>query len=378
MDDFNTEFSGSIRMTNSRGRAALPWVSFDRHRNNLNHPKIKTMTLSNAVESMMAQQSALAQKTVRQRASSSSSSLKGPSPGAMAPSSLCISYPAAVVLSMKREIENMLRVGDSIGLASLLHRLLVVPVSVSTLRATGIGKVINRIAKKQVVPAATSGSSSQDVARQIVSKWKRMVVVAKSNKGADQTAMQKDAQRREKARFHLNAAFLSMAKKKMMIRPLPELAVAVEDALYRRWCKVQNNAGGATDFRDYARVLRMLGANLKRNASLYAGLMVGGTLSPQALVNMSAQDLATSTQQEERKKTQLENSDLAKFASWKEQVEGERRETARKVALKCPVCGAVGAFVTDMPSTTSMAGVGNQKASAMATFLCCEITRPVD
>ena len=53
-----------------------------------------------------------------------------------------------MVLSIKREIEDMLHVEDSIGLKSLLHRLLIVPVSVSTLRATGIGKTINKIAKK--------------------------------------------------------------------------------------------------------------------------------------------------------------------------------------------------------------------------------------
>ena len=364
VDDFDTEFSGSIRMTNSRGRAALPWVSFDRHKNS--HPKTKTMTLSNAVENVMAQQSAQAQETGRP-------SKRLPAPGSTAASPpLCTSYPPAVVLSMKREIEDMVRVDDSIGLASRLHRLLVVPVSVSTLRITGIGKVINRIAKKKVVNT-TAAATSRDVAKQIVLKWKRMVAVSKT---AVQSTVQTEAQRRGKARAHLDAAFVSVAKKKSMTRPLPKLAIAVENALYHRWC-TRPKGGGSTDFRDYARVLRMLAVNLRRNPGLFESL-VDGTLLPEALVTMSAQELATSTQQEERKKTQLENSDLAKFASWKEQVEGERRETARKVALKCPVCGSLGAFVTDMPSTTSMAGVGNQKASAMATFLCCGITRPID
>ena len=208
-----------------------------------------------------------------------------------------------------------------------------------------------------------------------------MVASAKSGKSIVKST-EKDAQRREKARSHLSAAMATQSTANIGNDQLSEMAVAVEQALYNRWCKAEHDSSshgpiGGTDFRDYGRVLRMLAANLKRNESLFKGL-VSGTIAPQALVVMSAHELATSRQKEERERAKLENSDLAKFASWKEQLMAERRETARKIELQCPVCGAIGAYVSDLPSTTSMAGVGNQKAAAMAMFVCCGITRPVD
>ena len=389
VNDFATEFCGSIKMANAQSRSPLPWIPLSPKKLYKDHKNNTDITLASAVENIVSNS---VDRSVAATANPSQQTVAGKNS-----MSQHHAYPTHVVMSLKNDIVKMLEADDFLGLASLLHRLTVVPVTISSLRATGIGKLMNKISQNSAETLKKDNdilTTCRDLAKHIVGKWKRMVATSNRQRKSHKCS-QNDQERRKKACSHILASLLTAAKKSgksCSAKDSEELAKLIECAMYQRWCRSlqsSRNVGGKVsdasketkigtlDFQEYGRVLRMLSANLKRNESLYESL-VDGSLKPHTLVTMRAQDLATTQQQEERRRTQLENSDLAKFEGWKEKILAERKEGGLQMPIKCPACGGVGAFINELPSTTSMAGVGNQKPGFLATCVHCESVRPFD
>jgi hypothetical protein len=284
------------------------------------------------------------------------------------------------VESLRDAVHRNIAANDQVGLMNVLTRLALVRVSVTSLRTTGIGKVIRRLSDRTDVHA-----SVQALSLSIVQKWRAMVQDAKSSKdpktakagksakGAAQAAKsatnghgneactqtQHDQQRRDLSRNKL-----------ITLVGDGVLGATVERALFQKW--------GQQDFTQYARVLKMIVANLRLNGDLMRRLQQG-VLEPVSLVSMSMNDMATKERKRKRE-NDFEASELGQFNGWKKQIlkESKRNILPSEEYGECPRCKHTTCYLRHIPDHTSMAGVASRKPESMAICAECEMQWPIE
>ena len=258
---------------------------------------------------------------------------------------------------------------------NVLTRLSLVDVQVETLRKTGIGKVIRRLSDRNDIY-----TSVKTLAKSIVFKWRKMVqhgstrkkqsIAGQDNNGSgnkdndENAARQLDLQRRNLSRKTLIK----------LVGGETILGTEIELALYEKWCG--QGKGGKEDFREYARVLKQIVANIRLNNELLLRLKTK-TLHANQLVVMSTQEMAT--QEKKRKRLeQQEASELGQFNKWKTQIMTEQNTKLSEDVGECPRCQNNKCYIRHIPDHTSMAGVASRKPSTMAICAECENTWPIE
>merc|ERR1712166_1305519 len=342
---FQTSYSGSIAIAPTR-TSTLPWVP------------LFSNTISSSTISTLKPTKTTKTTTLSQAVASTN-----------------VLYGSGVVESLREAILHNISANDQVGMLNVLTRLSLVDVQVETLRKTGIGKVIRRLSDRNDIH-----TSVKTLANSIVFKWRKMVqhgstrkkqsIAGQDNNGSgtndndENAARQLDLQRRNLSRKTLIK----------LVGGDSILGTEIELALYEKWCG--QGKGGKDDFREYARVLKQIVANIRLNNELLLRLKTK-TLHANQLVVMSTQEMAT--QEKKRKRLeQQEASELGQFNKWKTQIMTEQNTKLSEDVGECPRCQNNKCYIRHIPDHTSMAGVASRKPSTMAICAECENTWPIE
>ena len=373
VNEFRTSYSGSIAIAPTNSTTSLPWIRL-RTTSSTTSSTTSTTTSSTTPSPTTATTPTASSPTTPHKKTTRKTTLSD------AVASVGVAYDVRAVESLRDAVHRNIAANDQVGLMNVLTRLALVRVSVTSLRTTGIGKVIRRLSDRTDVHA-----SVQALSLSIVQKWRAMVQDAKSSKdpktakagksakGAAQAAKsatnghgneactqtQHDQQRRDLSRNKL-----------ITLVGDGVLGATVERALFQKW--------GQQDFTQYARVLKMIVANLRLNGDLMRRLQQG-VLKPVSLVSMSMNDMATKERKRKRE-NEREASELGLFSQWKKQIlkESKRNILPSEEYGECPRCKHTTCYLRHIPDHTSMAGVASRKPESMAICAECEMQWPIE
>jgi hypothetical protein len=280
-----------------------------------------------------------------------------------------VKYDVDVVGSLQSSLEHTANAGDQVGMMNVLSRLELVDIDVSSLRNTGIGKVVRRLSERE----QGVHDNVKLLASRIVVKWRAMVKRWKSH-GGDGGGDSIDAgsiERRDRERR-------AMSKHRLSTLAGGDVALgdALESSLFQRCCST--GQGGKFDLRMYASHLKQIVANLRLNGDLLSRLCAGALTSDE-LVSMTPEEMAT-REKKRKRQTELEDSELGQFSQWKQQIKGQTKNQANIITGvgACPRCKHEKVFVRHIPDHTSMAGVASRKPNTMAICAECETQWPIE
>merc|ERR1712166_593934 len=275
---FQTSYSGSIAIAPTR-TSTLPWVPLFSSISSSTNTTLKTTKTTKTT-------------TLSQAVASTN-----------------VLYGSGVVESLREAILHNISANDQVGMLNVLTRLSLVDVQVETLRKTGIGKVIRRLSDRIDVH-----TSVKTLAKSIVFKWRKMVQHGSTRKKQSIAGQDNNSSNTDNARqLDLQRRNLSRKTLIKLVGGETILGTEIELALYEKWCG--QGKGGKDDFREYARVLKQIVANIRLNNELLLRLKTK-TLHANQLVVMSTQEMAT--QEKKRKRLeQQEASELGQFNKWK-------------------------------------------------------------
>merc|ERR1712195_331827 len=299
---FQTSYSGSIAIAPTR-TSTLPWVP------------LFSSTISTTTNTTLKTTKTTKTTTLSQAVASTN-----------------VLYGSGVVESLREAILHNISANDQVGMLNVLTRLSLVDVQVETLRKTGIGKVIRRLSDRNDIH-----TSVKTLANSIVFKWRKMV--QHGSKRKKQSIAGQDHNNSSTTDNDENAARqLDLQRRNLSRKTLIKLVggetilgTEIELALYEKWCG--QGKGGKDDFREYARVLKQIVANIRLNNELLLRLKTK-TLHANQLVVMSTQEMAT--QEKKRKRLeQQEASELGQFNKWKTQIMTEQNTKLSEDVGEC-------------------------------------------